>query len=281
MVLVDQSPDEGQNGVTLAHDHIAPTLVLLPGLDGTGILFRQFAKVLEASFDTQIVAYPADRPLGYAELEALVREAVPRDRPFVVLGESFSGPIAIRLGAGRPPAGQVVARLPTAVPPPGMVGLILCVTFAKNPYPSLSWAGALARSLPLDALPGWVKGPFLWGPSSKERDRLESELATAVVGHDVLRHRVASVLAVDETTSLALVRMPTLVLHASDDRVVPRAATEHIMRTAPHAELVEIPGPHMLLQIRAAECAAAVVRFMQGLQAAGDVAWRSRRSSNN
>jgi hypothetical protein len=43
------------------------------------------------------------------------------------------------------------------------------------------------------------------------------------------------------------------------------AATEHILRTLPSAELVEIRGPHMLLQIRAAECAAAVVRFMEKL----------------
>lgn len=243
--------------MTLVDDHLAPTLVLLPGLDGTGILFRRFATALAASFETQIVAYPTDRPLGYPELEALVREAVPRDRPFVVLGESFSGPIAIRLGAG---------------PPPGMVGLILGVTFAKNPYPSLSWAGALARSLPLDALPSWVKGPFLWGSSSTERDRLQRELASAVVGNDVLRHRVASVLAVDETASLAHVQMPTLVLHASDDRVVPRAATEHIMRTLPSAQLAEIRGPHMLLQIRAAECAAAVRGFMEMLPLRGALA---------
>jgi pimeloyl-ACP methyl ester carboxylesterase len=236
----------------LADDYFAPTLVLLPGLDGTGILFRRFVEAVGASVDTQIVAYPADQPMNYSELETWVREALPKDRPYVVLGESFSGPIAIRLGAN---------------PPSGLVGLILCVTFAKNPYPLLSWAGALARSLPLHALPSWVKGPFMWGSSSTERGRLQAELATAVVENDVLRHRVASVLAVDETTSLARIQTPTLVLHASDDRVVPRAATEHIMYSLPYAELVEIRGPHMLLQIRAAECATAVVRFMQGVQA--------------
>ena len=83
---------------------------------------------------------------------------------------------------------------------------------------------------------------------------------------------MASVLAVDETTSLARVQMPTAVLHATDDRVVPRAATEHIMRTLPSAELVEIQGPHMLLQIRAAECAAAVRRFMETLSLRGALA---------
>jgi pimeloyl-ACP methyl ester carboxylesterase len=242
--------------VLILEDHrLAPALVLLPGLDGTGILFRQFVEAIGASLDTQIVAYPADRPLGYAELEALVREVLPRDRRFVVLGESFSGPIAIRLGA----------RRPAAEPPPGMVGLTLCVTFAKNPYPVLGWAGAFASSIPVHSLPNWVKAPFMWGAPTTERARLERELATAVVGQDVLRHRLASVLAVDETASLARIQMPTLVLQASNDRVVPSTATEHIMRTLPSAELIEIRGPHMLLQIRAAECAAAVVRFVRRL----------------
>jgi pimeloyl-ACP methyl ester carboxylesterase len=86
-----------------------------------------------------------------------------------------------------------------------------------------------------------------------------------MVGQEVLQHRIAAVLKVDETDSLARIQMPTLVLQASDDRVVPRSATEHILRTLPSAERVEIRGPHMLLQIRAAECAAAVRRFVEAL----------------
>jgi pimeloyl-[acyl-carrier protein] methyl ester esterase len=221
---------------------------LLPGLDGTGILFRQFVEALGASVDTQIIAYPADQLLGYSELESLVREALPRDRPYVVLGESFSGPIAIRMGAN---------------PPAGLVGLILCVTFAKNPYPLFGWAGPWASSVPVTAVPSWVRAAFMWGAPATEQVRADSELATATVGQAVLQHRIAAVLKVDETDSLARIRMPTLVLQASEDRVVPQSATEHIMRTLSTAELVEIPGPHMLLQIRAAECAAAAERFIK------------------
>jgi pimeloyl-ACP methyl ester carboxylesterase len=240
----------GDDEATLPNDRIDPVFVLLPGLDGTGILCRQFVEAIGASVDTQIVTYPADQPLGYAELATLVREALPRGQPYVVLGESFSGPIAIRLGEK---------------PPAGMVGLILCVTFAKNPYPLLGWAGPWASSLPVTALPGWVRAMFMWGGAATEQARDDSELATAMVGQAVLQHRIAAVLKVDETDSLAHVRIPTLVLAASDDHVVPRSATEHIMRTLPTAELVEIHGPHMLLQIRSAECAAALRRFMRGL----------------
>jgi pimeloyl-[acyl-carrier protein] methyl ester esterase len=234
----------------LSNDYAAPALVLLPGLDGTGILFSQFVEAIGPCVETRIVAYPADQPLGYAELEALVRAELPRDRPYVVLGESFSGPIAIRLAAERPA---------------GLAGLILCVTFAKNPYPLLGWAAPWTGSLPLTALPAWVRAPFMWGASATERAQQESQLATAAVSESVLRHRIAAVLAVDETNSLARVRIPALVLQASDDRVVPVTATEHILRTLPEAEHVEIRGPHMLLQIRAAECAAAVSRFLQKL----------------
>jgi len=81
-----------------------PTLILLPGLDGTGKLFSGFVRALGADIDAQIVSYPVDQPLGYAELETLVRATLPADRRFVVLGESFSGPIAIQIGAN-PPAG--------------------------------------------------------------------------------------------------------------------------------------------------------------------------------
>jgi pimeloyl-[acyl-carrier protein] methyl ester esterase len=234
----------------MPNDHSVPTLILLPGLDGTGILFGQFVEAIGSNAETRIVAYPADQPLGYRELEAFVREALPRDRPYVVLGESFSGPIAIRLAAD---------------PPAGLAGIVLCVTFAKNPYPLLAWAGPWAAGLPVMSLPTWVRAPFIWGTSTTARDRLESQLARAAVTEAVLRHRVAAVLAVDETNALASVRIPVLVLQASDDRVVPRAAAEHIVRTLPAVERLEMRGPHMLLQIRAAECAAAVRRFMHGL----------------
>jgi hypothetical protein len=46
---------------------------------------------------------------------------------------------------------------------------------------------------------------------------------------------------------------------------VPRSATERIMREAPHAQRVDVDGPHLLLQTRPAECATAIQSFMQEL----------------
>jgi pimeloyl-[acyl-carrier protein] methyl ester esterase len=72
------------------------TIVLLPGMDGTGALFEPLLGVIPACFSTQIVQYPPDRPLSYEQLLPLVREQVPVDRRLVLVAESFSGPLALR-----------------------------------------------------------------------------------------------------------------------------------------------------------------------------------------
>jgi pimeloyl-ACP methyl ester carboxylesterase len=225
-----------------------PTLVLLPGLDGTGKLFSEFVKSLGSSVDSRIVAYPKDRALGYDELEALVLAALPLDRRFILLGESFSGPIAIRIAA-RSPA--------------GLVALILCGTFAKNPFPWLGWARPLAAYLPLKSLPRWVRAPLMWGSASPQRAPARTERAMADVSPDVIRRRIGALLAVNETAALTRIQLPILVLRARHDRVISPAATRWILSAQPGAELSEVDGPHLLLQTRPDECAALVLHFIR------------------
>ncbi len=225
-----------------------PVLVLLPGLDGTGKLFVEFVKSLGSGVESLILAYPKDRSLGYDELEALVLGALPRDRRFILLGESFSGPLAIR----------VAARSPA-----GLVSLILCATFAKNPFPWLGWARPLAAYLPVKSLPRWVRAPLMWGSASAQRAPAQMERAMAGVAQNVIRRRIGALLAVDETPALARLHLPILVLKAAHDRVIPPAATRRILSAQPGAELAEIQGPHLLLQTRPAECATAVLRFIK------------------
>jgi pimeloyl-ACP methyl ester carboxylesterase len=225
-----------------------PALVLLPGLDGTGKLFREFVRTLGSDIDAQIVSYPKDEPLGYEELEGLARAALPHDRPFVLLGESFSGPIAIRIAAE---------------PPKGLVAVILCGTFAKNPYPLFGWAGPLAARFPIKSLPRWVRAPLMWGSISPDHAPDQSTRAMAEVSEVVIRHRIAALLAVDESPALARIMLPMLVLHARRDLVIPHSATRGIVKIARHAQLIEIDGPHLLLQTRPVECAAAVMEFIR------------------
>jgi pimeloyl-ACP methyl ester carboxylesterase len=83
------------------------------------------------------------------------------------------------------------------------------------------------------------------------------------VSAEVIRSRIMELMAADETAALRQVFVPVLVLRATRDRVVSRRATQVILRNSPVAKMVEIDGPHLLLQTRAAECAEAVVNFLR------------------
>ena len=224
-----------------------PLLVLLPGLDGTGKLFASFIRTLGAAVECRIIGYPTDEPLGYEELEHRIRSALPRDRPFTLLGESFGGPIALRIAADAPL---------------GLTGLILCGTFARTPYPRLAWARHLAFLLPIKSLPRGLRVLLMWGRQNASRVPATAERAIAGVDSAVVRRRIAALLTVDATPSLERVAVPTLIVYARRDRVVPHAATRWLLARLPQAHVAAIDGPHLLLQACPEECAAAVVRFL-------------------
>jgi pimeloyl-[acyl-carrier protein] methyl ester esterase len=166
----------------------------------------------------------------------------------VLLAESFSGPLAIRLGAD---------------PPRGLAGVILCGTFAKNPYPWLGLVRPLAVRLPVKSLPRWLRAPLLWGSGSPRRAPPRGQRAINVVSAPVIRRRIGEVLSVDETARLSVIELPLLVLTAARDWLLPRAATHLLLRSLPLAQFEEIDGPHLLLQSRPSECAAPVLRFVR------------------
>ena len=87
-------------------------------MDGTGIELADFVAALAPELEAIVVTYPNDRPMDYAGHEVVARASLPIDRPFVLLGESYSGPIAISIAASAPP---------------GLIGLVLCCSFARNP----------------------------------------------------------------------------------------------------------------------------------------------------
>ena len=221
---------------------------MLPGLDGTGKLFAEFIHKLNSDAQVQVVAFPRDEPLGYAELEALARAALPTDRRYCLLAESFSGPLAIRIAAS---------------PPAGLAGVILCSTFAKNPFPWLRWMRPIAVRLPIKSLPRWLRAILMWGSSKSSHAPARRDRAMTGVAASVIRHRIGEVLAVDESRRLTRIKLPILVLKARRDRIVPRAATQWLSNTAPGAQIAEIDGPHLLLQSRPEECAVPVLQFLR------------------
>jgi len=221
-------------------------LVLLPGLDGTGELFAPFLPSLGAQ-DTQVVRYPGDRPMSYDGHETHVRAQLPANEDFVLLAESFSGPVGI----------SIAAR-----PPPGLKGLILCVTFVTNPVRGLGFLSALARRMPLPMLPAVIAQHWLFPRRGTPELRRAHAAAIRQVHAKTISARVEAVLAVDHREALAAIRVPMLYMRANQDRVIPRAAGLAILNLRPDIRLAKFDGPHFLLQTEPAACAAVVLDFI-------------------
>ncbi|MBB4125231.1 pimeloyl-ACP methyl ester carboxylesterase [Xanthomonas translucens] len=222
-------------------------LVILPGLDGTTALLSAFATEARRYFaQVTVVAYPSDRSAAYAELEQLVWQSLPQRR-FVLLGESFSGPIALLIAAQRPA---------------GLAGLVLSTTFSRNPVPVLAPFAALTRLAPAHRLPMAALRWSLLGRWSTPA--LETQLIRALrrIAPAVLRERAASALRVDVSARLGDVAVPTLYLRASHDRLMHRSAGTLILAGIAGARCIELPGPHLLLQTAPAASARAIADWL-------------------
>lgn len=227
------------------------TIVLLPGMDGTGLLFASFIAALGKEFNVQIVRYPTIGALGYAELEEFVRKSLPTSGRFVILGESFSGPIAISIAASQPA---------------GLVGLILCCTFMRNPRPLFASLRPLINMFPVKLVPLTLFNTVLLGRFSTPQ--LRSALASAMsqVSAEALRARLHAVLSTDNSAKLKVVDVPLLYLLARHDKVVPVSALRQIKRALPTTQVESLNAPHFLLQATPLEAAVLVSNFMRKLQ---------------
>lgn len=223
-------------------------LVLLPGLDGTGVMFRPLLKQLPPHISAVVVNYRRDEPLGYAELLPLVLDALPRDRPFALLGESFGGPLAVRAAAARPD---------------GLRAVILCASFVSCPHPIVPrWAASLVPDLPFRVFAQLSRLKALLGGYSSGELRALSREALSSVRADVLAHRTREAIRVDVSRELAALDVPLLYVQGRRDLVVPGGNLKRIQRIKPTVRVAQLPAPHMVLQTQAERAAAAIVEFI-------------------
>ena len=229
----------GQGGVL--------NLLLLPGMDGTGLLFDPLLESLPDWLHPNVVAYPPNEPLGYAELFPLVRNARPPVGDFVVLAESFSGPLALMLAA---------------VEPPGLRGIILCASFIRFPLSApFRLIAAATQPICFRLAPTWIARWALMGNHGTAHLNRLFATATATVSPTTMATRARAIANVDVTAELRSCRVPLLYLSGQNDRVVGPNCLSEIRRVKPDTKVVELPGPHLLLQTFPEEAAFEIDQF--------------------
>jgi len=225
----------------------ALTLVLLPGMEGTGDLFAPLLAQIPGGIKVQVIRYPTDSIAAYRELTDLVRQQLPPDSDYVLLGESFSGPIAIALAA------QAL---------PGLRGLILSCSFASNPQSHLPIYMARMRLIPTWLMTSTLAMRILLGSYASDKVCAMLRHAIRIVPRETLLARLQQIVAIDVREDFARIKLPILYLRAKDDALVPAYIADQLMQLNSAMQIVEIVGPHFLLQTKPDAAVTAITRFL-------------------
>jgi len=227
-------------------------IILLPGVYGTGLMFTPLVDAMPAEYECQVLSYPIDKVLSYSELVSYVADKIPQDKPFVILAESFSGPIALMLS-------EVLGD--------NLKALILVCTYVTNPHP---WLAKFSRFVLKDHIvarsPSRFMARFMIAGFKMSDEMLD--LAFSIqrrVSPKVFRYRLYEAMAVDVTDILQQTALPVLQMYAKHDRVIPRSAQRKIRKLRPDMSYVAIPGPHYLLQTKPEKCVSFIEPFLQTL----------------
>jgi pimeloyl-ACP methyl ester carboxylesterase len=97
--------------VSLSIAGAGDTVVLVPGMDGTGLLFYRQVPLLARSY--RVVTYAlrdaaATMDVLVADLARVIDTVAPRERRAIIVGESFGGALALSFALARP---ELVSRL--------------------------------------------------------------------------------------------------------------------------------------------------------------------------
>lgn len=222
---------------------VAPQVVFLPGLDGETFLRDPFLEALRESFPVTAIIYP-NQVLGsvgaYGEFAA---RGLDPPGGFILVAESFSGLIAIRWAATDK----------------RVKGLVLCGAFVQNPM-GLATKIAAAR-------PGAVKwiGARALHPFGKLKENAVLRrvidglrLSLEVIDADVLGERLRMVRDYDARKALSRVKVPTVLLHFSGDLLVGETHRRYVETLCHNPESIRIEGPHLAIETRPRDCAAAL-----------------------
>jgi pimeloyl-[acyl-carrier protein] methyl ester esterase len=219
-------------------------LVLLPGMHGTAHLFEPLIRALPENLEPEVVTYPTDEPLGYGELLARIQWPT---EPFVLLAESFSGPLAIRLAAQRPPH---------------LKALILVATFAHTPrvIPRFLTANPALTQIPI---PNAVIRFALLGKLGSNRQLDELKKALRSVKPAVLSKRLREISCCDVRAHVSQISVPTLYIQATGDRLINANSALEMKTLKPEMQMIRIEGPHLILQTQPELASLAVNEFVQ------------------
>lgn len=224
-------------------------ILLLPGLDGTGMLFDPFRQLLPVSLASHVCTLPSTGNQTPDFLAQHIATTAGCDEEVVVVAESYSGPIAY----------QLLQRQIHNI-----VGLVLVASFFTLPHPLLRVASWLPIQLfPLNWSPRWALRWFCVGKSAPDHLVRSVQQAIASVPVPIIAERMRVLADLEEPKDK--IHVPCLYLQPTHDRLVSKSHAASLTNWCSDLTVQQIVGPHFLLQANPRDCLDAVIKFVDKL----------------
>lgn len=221
-------------------------VVLLPGLDGTGILFKELVEALPDNFDIEVISLDSLSASSYLEQAHQVASKFNNTTVFLV-AESYSGRIAYEL---------------CDILRGKVVGLVFLASFVSSP----SKISKLASFLPISFLKPYPINQWLikkigfgdYGDHNLVSRAFESISKAEKVK---LKERLRNIARLDMPTKIHNVH--AVYIRPTRDYLVSEKSVLAISKVFNNMRVVTLPGGHFIAQTNPEGCA----RIIRGMEA--------------
>ena len=234
---------------------MAASMGHLPGLHGTEALYQSLLHRLPEGIIAEFVNLPSTGKQDYQTLADYLQRELPKTSDGskrLLIAESFSGPLAIRLAAMRR---EEVA------------GLVLAASFCDAPL-NLSIALLPLRPLFMVKPPRSALRHFLIGNDANEAEVAKLQTVVQSIRAATLSKRIRTILELTEDDNPDVPDIPILILQADNDNLVPWEAQSKLEANYPEATIHWIESPHLIFQRCPDECIQHIVEFAEGINSA-------------
>jgi len=233
--------------------------LLLPGLHGTGDLYAPLIKELEkraakknVELNLKALSYPTNIKQRYHSLIEWLEQEIDfedSDRKIVIIAESFSSPIALRLADAYPEK---------------VSGVVIASGFCASPV-NMSFALLPLRPLFMLSPPRAALRHFLLGDDATKEKLNELRAILNSIPSKILSQRLRNVLSLEEAKLPSIPETSLLLLQAQQDGLIPWEVQNQLESHLPHSETHWIDSPHLLFQTRPKLSAKHIVEFITHL----------------
>jgi pimeloyl-[acyl-carrier protein] methyl ester esterase len=169
----------------------------------------------------------------------------------IILGESFSGPIAIEIAA-------TDSRI---------AGLVLASSFARHPFPTQ--IAAFARLLDPRRIPSSIVVAVLMGVTATPELKMHLRQVLRTLPPEIIQARIQEVLRIDKRARLNEIACPMLCLHGYSDRLVRKKRVDEIVSARPDCQTRWLESSHMLLVTHTDAAVNVIEEFCEHLNRCG------------